>query len=112
MSDEIIKYDATEENKDLPCLRLVVDPGSAPTELIAEILADFSELYKRKGGPGINWEVGKVDLEDLSNVPARPFNKYLEKKLKNPVFKAEYEKAKVEAEAEIEAAKKAEEGTS
>lgn len=36
-------------------LVLTLDPGSAPPDAIAEILADLSILYRRMGGSGINF---------------------------------------------------------
>jgi len=41
-------------------LRLVIDPGSAPPEVIAGILSDISTLYRLKKGSGITFEVQGV----------------------------------------------------
>lgn len=45
-----------------PPLRLFVDPGQAPDEVIAEILSDLSLLYRLKGGSGITFELENVHL--------------------------------------------------
>jgi hypothetical protein len=39
----------------LPALTLWVDPGSAPSAAIADVLSDLSILYRRMGGAGINF---------------------------------------------------------
>lgn len=39
--------------KDAPVLSICVDPGSAPAEDVAELLADLSLLYRKMGGAGI-----------------------------------------------------------
>lgn len=36
-------------------LVLLINPGTAPPEVIAEILSDISTLYALSGGSGIEW---------------------------------------------------------
>jgi ATP-dependent Clp protease ATP-binding subunit ClpA len=44
----------------LPSLRLLIAPGTAPVEAIADILSDLSVLYRLKGGSGINFDLDSV----------------------------------------------------
>jgi hypothetical protein len=41
-------------------LSVVVDPGEAPPEAIAEVLSEISLLYRRMGGSGINFSLAGV----------------------------------------------------
>ena len=41
-------------------LRLMVDPGTAPPEVIADILSDMSILYRKSGGTGIEFRLQDV----------------------------------------------------
>lgn len=36
-------------------ISILIDPGSAPAEEIADILSDLSVLYRRIGGSGIDF---------------------------------------------------------
>lgn len=45
-------------------LSLVVDRGSAPPEVIAEILCDLSLLYRKVGGSGITFSFDEVHMPD------------------------------------------------
>lgn len=41
-------------------LRLLIDPGTAPPEFIADILSDISLLYRLSGGSGINFTFDEI----------------------------------------------------
>jgi hypothetical protein len=41
-------------------LRLVIDPGTAPPEFIADILSDISLLYRLSGGSGIKFSFDEI----------------------------------------------------
>ena len=41
-------------------LKLIIDPGTAPPEFVADFLSDISILYRMKGGSGINFTIENV----------------------------------------------------
>ena len=41
-------------------LKLIIDQGTAPDEVVADILSDISILYRLQGGSGINFELEGV----------------------------------------------------
>ena len=41
-------------------LKIVIDPGDAPPEFIADILSDISRLYRKAGGSGITFVFDEV----------------------------------------------------
>lgn len=45
-----------------PALLVLVDPGEAPPEVIADVLSDLSILYRKLGGSGINFALHEVHL--------------------------------------------------
>lgn len=48
----------------LPELPLLVDPGTAPPEVIAELLADISLIYRRLGGSGIAFRFEQIFVKE------------------------------------------------
>jgi len=49
--------DDTTFTDNFDALELIIDRGDAPDEKIADLLADFSILYRMHGGSGINFEL-------------------------------------------------------
>ncbi|MEM7573075.1 MAG: hypothetical protein AAF433_09250 [Bacteroidota bacterium] len=45
-------------------LNIAIQPGTAPTEVIAELLADISLLYRKAGGSGINFSFDGVEIHE------------------------------------------------
>jgi ATP-dependent Clp protease ATP-binding subunit ClpA len=45
---------------DVGPLTLIIDHGSAPSEVIADILSDISLLYRKAGGAGINFVIDRA----------------------------------------------------
>lgn len=49
---------APETSEHVEPLRLVIDPGSATSDEISDLLILFSEAYRAFGGSGVTWSQG------------------------------------------------------
>jgi uncharacterized protein YneF (UPF0154 family) len=51
------------QTTEIPSLEIYIDPGTAPKEEIASILADLSHLFRKIGGGGIEFKLDHVTLK-------------------------------------------------
>ena len=57
-----------KEQDRFPALNILIDPGTAPNEEIASVLADLSRIYRRMGGSGITFKLDAVTLNQEEGV--------------------------------------------
>ena len=58
----VFEQDLIDSALSIQHLDLWIDPGTAPREVIAEILCDLSMLYRKTGGSGIRFDPDRVKL--------------------------------------------------
>jgi hypothetical protein len=60
--EPVIKIEPVTKQPEILSVELLVDPGSAPPEVIADILSDLSMLYRKTGGSGITFTPDSITV--------------------------------------------------
>ncbi len=63
-SDSAIRPDSGPSTFEEPHLLVIVDPGAASKEQIADVLSDLSILYEMEGGSGLSYSFDEVKILD------------------------------------------------